>query len=145
MTQPLATNSTAADGPRNLPRSRMVVACSGPLGIAVVLALGTLVTYSFNLAGYHREMWAAATIGLVAGLLAVLPLLVLMRRGVIAIVRLTMLATGLRIAFMLAGLILASGPGWKLSLTPLVLWVAACYMALLIAESGATAWVVRHG
>lgn len=119
--------------------------CSGPLGIAVVVVMGMVVTHSFNWTGHEREMWAAAVISLVAGLLAVLPMLVWMGHGAIAIVRLTMVATVLRMMLLVLGLVLALGPGWKLSAAPLALWTAGCYVALLIAESSATAWVVRHG
>ena len=68
-----------------------------------------------------------------------------MGNGVIAIVRLTMVAMALRVVFLVLGLILALGPGWKLSAAPLAIWIGVCYVALLIAESTATAWVVRHG
>ena len=128
--------------PVALPR---VLGCAGPVAIAVILALGTLVMYSFNLMAYQRELLAAAIIALAAGLVAVLPLLVLMRHGILAIIRLTMLAAALRVFLMFGGLILAAGPGWKLSIVPLAVWTGACYLALLIAESSATTWVVRDG
>ena len=122
-----------------------MVACAGPVAVGAVAGLGMLVTHSFNWNGHAQEMWAAVVISVAAGLLAVVPMLVWMGKGAIAIVRLTMVATALRVVLMLAGVVLASGPGWQLKLVPLVAWVGACYLALLIAESGATAWVVRHG
>jgi hypothetical protein len=130
--------------PKNLARSRAVVGLSAPLGVGIVLALGLVICKSFNI-GYRGEMWAAAIVSLVAGTIAVLPLLILMHRGLIVIVRMTMAATAIRVVVMVVGMYLAMGPGWKLSLMPLVVWTMGCYFAMLIAESLATAWVVRHG
>ena len=130
--------------PKHLALSRAVVALSAPVAIGIVMALGFVVCKSFNI-GYRGEMLAAAIVSLVAGLVAVMPLLILMHRGLITIVRLTMAATAIRVVVMLAGMFLATRPGWSLSMMPLVAWGSGCYIAMLIAESMATAWVVRHG
>ena len=130
--------------PKHLGRSRAIVGLSGPIAIIVVVLLGLLVSKSFNI-GYRSEMLAAAFVSVAAALIAVAPLIVLMSRGVIAIVRMTLVATLLRVVVMLIGLYLAAGPGWQLSLTPLVVWAGSCYFAVLIAESAATAWVIKHG
>ena len=129
--------------PRNVTRLRCVIAVAAPIGIGAVVVPGWLVTHSFNL-DYQREMWAAALLSLVAGVLAVVPLLLYVVRGPTSIVRCMLLVIPLRVVLMLAGLVLAIGPGWHLALVPLVLWMAACYVALLIAESCATAWAARH-
>src|SRR4051812_48294733 len=147
MTQPTANSPQVlpvVGVPKHLMRSRALVACSGPLAIAGVVLIGLLVSKSFNI-GYRGEMIAAAVVSLAAALIAVAPLIALMGRGVVAILRLTMLATLLRVIVMLIGLYLAMGPGWKLSLMPLVIWSGSCYFAMLVAESAATAWVVKHG
>ena len=136
MTQPETPASR-----KNVTRVRCVIAAAAPIGIGTVVVLGWLVTRSFNL-DYQREMWAAALLSLAAGFFAVVPLLLYIGRGPVAIVRLALLAMMLRVGLMLAGLVLATGPGWHLALVPLVLWTAACYVALLIAESSATAWAV---
>jgi len=130
--------------PQKLARARILIAGSGIVAVSVVAVLGWLVTTSFDLGDFNREMWAAVLIAGVTGFLAVLPLLIFMGRGPVVMVRLTMLATVLRMGLMLAGLLLAAGPHWKLRLVPLALWSLGCYMVLLLAESVATALVVRQ-
>ena len=129
--------------PTRIRTGRVVVALSAPLGVGVVYALGLLVLHSYNLA-YHRELLAAAILSVIAGLIAVLPMVILMGRGAIAIVHLTMIAMLVRMVLTLAGLVLLCGPGWKLDHGVLVLCTAACYFVLMIAESAATIWASRH-
>ena len=128
---------------KNLGRARLVVALAAPVGVVTVGILGWVLMKSFNW-GYQRELLAAMIIGVVAGMVAVTPLLALMGRGATAVVRLTMVATLLRMGLTFAGLVLAFGPGWKLDHGVLVVCVAACYVAVMVTESAGTIWVTRQ-
>ena len=130
--------------PKNVRMARLIIGLASPVGVGVVCVLGLLVMRSFNLMSYGPELVAAAIISVIAGFFAVLPLLVGIRSGAIAVVRLTMLAMILRMGLVLIGLVFACGPGWRLHPGPLVLWALACYIGLMIAESGATIWATRQ-
>src|SRR3954471_15352248 len=97
------TPQPCTGAPRNLARARALLVLSTPAAIGVVMGLGLVVCKSYNI-GYRGEMLAAAIVSLVAGLVAVLPMLVLMHRGLIVMVRLTMVATAIRMVVMLAGM-----------------------------------------
>ena len=71
-------------------------------------------------------------------------MIVLMARGAIAIVHLTMIATLLRLVLTLVGLALLLGPGWKLDHSTLVLFTVGFYLARMTAESAATIGASRH-
>jgi hypothetical protein len=144
--QPLAPAAagTKRDGiPRNLGAARVVIGLAAPVAVGVIGVLGWLVMRSFNL-GYGRELVAALIISVVAGFVAVVPMMALLGKGAIAVVRLTMVAMLVRMGLTLAGLVLAFGPGWQLDHGVLVVMTAACYVALMVAESGATIWATRH-
>mgnify|MGYP001553392904 CR=1 FL=1 len=129
--------------PKQLGRARLIVGLSGPVGIGVAAALAWVVMHSFALA-YAGELAAAALISAAAGVIALLPMLFLMGKGGATIVQMTMVAMLVRMGVTLAGLFLALRPAWHLDPGPLVILTALCYMALMIAESGATIWATRH-
>jgi hypothetical protein len=123
--------------------ARVVIGLAAPVAVGVIGVLGWLVMRSFNL-GYERELVAALIISVVAGFLAVVPMMALLGKGAIAVVRLTMVAMLVRMGLTFAGLVLAFGPGWHLDHGVLVVMTAACYVALMATESGATIWATRH-
>ncbi|HVX84809.1 MAG TPA: hypothetical protein VH253_08335 [Phycisphaerae bacterium] len=128
---------------RRIAAARTIIALSAPVGVGVVYGVGWLILHSYNIP-YQRELLAAAILSAVAGVLAVIPMLLLMARGAIAMVHLTMIATIVRMLLTLGGLILLFGPAWKLDHGVLVLCTAACYIAVMTAESTATIWASRH-
>jgi hypothetical protein len=139
---PVAPSGAPTGNVKNLPAARLLIGLAAPLGVGLVALLGWLVMKSFNLA-YQRELLAATIISIAAGALAVLPMLLLMSKGAIAIVRLTMVAMLVRMGLTFAGLLLACGPGWRLDAGVLVVCTAGCYLAVMVAESAATLWATR--
>lgn len=94
---------------------------------------------------YMREMLAAGLVSAVVGLLAVLPMVVLIGRSAILLLRCAVLANMTRLVGVALGAIIvtAFAPA-HLHKTVTLLWLAAFYFVLLIAESVASSWVIKH-
>lgn len=94
---------------------------------------------------YMREMLAAGLVSAVVGLLAVLPMVVLIGRSAILLLRCAVLANMTRLVGVALGaiIVIALAPP-HLHKTVTLLWLAAFYFVLLIAESVASSWVIKH-
>ncbi|MGC9259732.1 MAG: hypothetical protein ACP5I8_06575 [Phycisphaerae bacterium] len=110
---------------------------------AMVLALLVLKLLQRPL--YLREMLAAALVSVVVGLLAVLPMVVLIGRSAILLLRCAVLANMTRLVGVALGavLVIAFAPV-QLHKTVLLLWLVAFYFVLLVAESMVSSWVIKH-
>ena len=119
----------------------LVMLLSAPVAVGVVMALGWVVRTSFSMPLYGHEMIAGGIVNVIGGLVAAVPILIFMKKGVIAIVQATMLSMVLRCGVILMGLMLAFGPGWQLAKMPLAVWTLCCYFPLLIVETACIAWM----
>jgi len=103
-----------------------------------------VVATSFTLNFYPSEMLAAGIINGIAGVLAIVPMLLVVGKGTLFIARTALLATTLRMILVLIGLVLAYGPGWHLQHTPIIAWAGLFYAVMLISEGIAVSWVMRR-
>ena len=110
-----------------------------------VMALAMLVLPLLHRPLYMREMLAAGLVSVVVGLLAVLPMVVLIGRSAILLLRCAVLANMTRLVGVALGaiIVIALAPV-HLHKTVVLLWLAAFYFVLLIAESVASSWVIKH-
>jgi hypothetical protein len=124
-------------------RLGLVVTPLAATGAAMLL--GMLVLPLFHRPLYLREMLAAGFISAVVGVLAVLPMAVLIGRGAILLLRCAVLANMTRlVGVALGAIIVISLAPVHLHKTVVLLWLAAFYFVLLIAESVASSWVIKH-
>jgi hypothetical protein len=119
----------------------MVMLLSGPLAVVLVMTLGWVVRTSFGMPLYGREMIGGGIVNIVGGIFAALPIVLFMKRGVVAIIQASMLAMVVRCGVILMGLMLALGAGWNLDRMPLAVWTLCCYFPLLMAETACIAWL----
>lgn len=118
-----------------------IMLLAGPLAVLLVMGLGWVVLASLGLPRHVPEMIGGGIVNVVGGLLATLPVLFFMKKGVLAILQASMLAMVVRCGVILMGLMLALAPGWNLAKMPLVLWVLCLYFPLLIVETSCIAWL----
>jgi len=116
---------------------------SSPVAVGVAILVGWVLLTSLGIPVYGREMFAAGIVSAVGGTLAVLPLFAVFKRGAAAIAKAAIMGIGLRCGLILAGVILAMGPGWSLDRMPLVYWVLGCYFPVLIVETAMVSWLCQ--
>ena len=121
--------------------TRTITLLAAPITVSLTMLLGWVILTSFGWKAYPHEMFAAGLVNAVGGMLAVIPLCLMLNRGAAWIVRTSMIGIGLRMGIILLGLVLASGKGWGLEKMPLIYWTLACYFPLLIAETATVAWL----
>jgi len=119
----------------------MITLVASPLTVLATMLAGFVLVTSAGIPLFPREMLGAAIVNTVGGILAALPLFLLMKRGAQAIAQGAIFGVAVRIASILLGLILAMGPGWHLDRMPLVYWVLAYYFPLLIVETSIVGWL----
>ncbi len=124
---------------------RLGLALTPPAAIAAAMVLALLVLRLFQRPLYLHEMLAAALVSVVVGILAVLPMVVLIGRGAILLLRCAVLANMTRLVGVALGavLVIAFAPV-QLHKTVLVLWLVAFYFVLLVAESMVSSWVIKN-
>ena len=123
------------------------------LGLAAtpVAAVGTVMLLtSCALLLLHRplhlqEMLDAALVSVVVGLLAVAPMVILIGRSAILLLRCAVLANMTRLVGVAVGaVVLIAFSPVHLQKTVVLLWLVAFYFVLLIAESVVSSWVIKH-
>ena len=77
---------------------------------------------------------------IVGGILAVLPMIAMMKKGAAAIAKSAILGIVIRSAMVLVGVMLAMGPGWGLAKMPLAT-IPWCSMYLI----HMIAWIIARG
>ena len=124
---------------------RLGLAITPLAATSAAMALAMVIMPLLHRPLYIREMLAAALISVVVGLLAVLPMVVLIGRGAILLLRCAVLANMTRLVGVAVGaiIVIAMAPP-HLHKTVVLLWFAAFYFVLLIAESVASSWVIKH-
>ncbi len=148
-----AADSQPAAPAKQTAKRPAVSACILRAGLLVTPIISVVFTAAAGLVVLplaHRpvhadEMLWAGGVMLAVGWLAVLPMTILIGRGAILLLRCAMFANMARLIGSAAGavlvLVLAPVPLHK---TVLILWLAAYYFVLLIAESFTSSWVIKH-
>ncbi len=115
------------------------------ISVLLTVAAGVVVLPLAHRPVHADEMLWAGGVMLAVGWLAVLPMAILIGRGAILLLRCAMFANMARLIGSAGGsvlvLVLAPVPLHK---TVLILWLAAYYFVLLIAESFTSSWVIKH-
>jgi hypothetical protein len=93
---------------------------------------------------YESEMLGAGIVNVAGAVLSALPVLMLMKRGVLGIMQASLLSMMVRCGVILLGLLLALGPGWGLAKMPLAIWTLCCYFPLLMTETTCLAWLTNR-
>jgi len=112
-----------------------------PLTVALTMAIGYVLLTSLTLPLMAVEMFGAAIITIVAGVLAALPAVFFMKRGVLAIIQASVLGMIIRCGALLFGLILAFSPAWGLDKMSLAYWTLGLYFPVLAAETACAVWL----
>lgn len=113
------------------------------IGSVMLLAAGALLALHRPL--HLQEMVDAAVVSVAVGLLAVAPMVVLIGRSAILLLRCAVLANMTRLVGVAVGaVVLIAFSPVRLEKTVVLLWLAAFYFVLLIAESVASSWVIKH-
>ncbi len=111
------------------------------LAVGVTALIGYVVTMSFGISFYFREMLAAGIVAIVGGILSGLPVALSWRKDALKIAQMSLLGMALRVGTILAGTFLALGPGWALAKMPLTYWTLGMYFPLLAAETAVMAYI----
>lgn len=118
------------------------VLLSSPILCVLATALvGFVVTASFGVKYYGREMIAAGIVAIVGGMISALPVAMSWRRDALRIAQCALMGIALRVGTILLGTFLALGPGWALAKMPLTYWTLAMYFPLLAAETCVIAYI----
>lgn len=112
-------------------------------GAAMLVAMVTLPLLHRPL--YGREMLIAGMVSAVVGVIAVLPMVILIGHGAILLLRCAVLANMTRlVGVALGAIVIMTFAPVNLHKIVVLLWLAAFYFVLLIAESMASSWVIKH-
>lgn len=112
-----------------------------PLAVGITMVLGYVFLTTFGLPLMVPEMIGAAILTIVAGVLASLPAIFWMKRGVMAIMQSAVFGMMIRCGALLFGLILAFSPNWGLEKMSLAYWTLGFYFPVLAAETACAAWL----
>jgi hypothetical protein len=125
----------------------MITLIASPATVLVTMLAGWVILTSLGQPVFAKEMLGGAIVITLGGVLASMPVFLLMKRGAQAIAQGAILGIAIRIGSVLMGLMLAMGPGWGLAKMPLVYWVLGYYFPLLIVETAIVGWLshkVKH-
>ena len=125
----------------------MITMLVAPLTVLVTMLLAWVPLKSLGMPVYPHEMSAAAIVNTVGGMLAALPMFLLMNRGAKAIAQAGILGIVVRVGSILMGMVLAGAGGWGLDRMTLVYWVLGFYFPMLMVETATVAWLshkARH-
>lgn len=128
-------------GPSVLPTATLLLAT--PLAVALTTVVGCGLLWVLGQGLHPREMTASALVSIVAGLLAVVPMVAALPKPD-AMPQAALASIGIRVAVVLGGVVLALGPAWHLQREPLVFWILGYYFPLLAAETGVMAWLFNR-
>ncbi len=113
------------------------------IGGVMLLALGILPLARAPI--HPPAMLLAGALSVIVGWLAVLPMIVLIGRGAVSLLRCAMFANMTRLAGIGIGAVLAVllGPE-HLNKMDMVAWLVVFYFVLLIGQSAVCSWVIKH-
>jgi hypothetical protein len=125
----------------------MITLAASPACVLVTMLVGWVLLTSLGMPLFAREMIAGGIVITLGGIMASMPIFLLMKRGAQAIAQGALLGIAIRIGSILMGLMLAMGPGWGHAKMPLVYWILGYYFPLLIVETAIVGWLshkVKH-
>jgi hypothetical protein len=120
-----------------------VTLIAAPVTVIVTMVAGWVLLTSLGSPVYVREMIGAGIVNALGGMLASVPLFLLMRKGAQAIAQAGILAIAVRCGAILMGMILAMSPAWGMNKMPLVYWMMGCYFPMLMVETAVVAWLAN--
>jgi hypothetical protein len=121
----------------------MITLVAAPLTVLTTMLLAWLALRTASMPIYPGEMFGGAIVNTVGGMVASIPLFILMRRGAQAIAQAGILGIALRVGTVIVGLLIASAPAWGLHWPFLPYWVLAFYFPMLIVETAVVAWLAN--
>jgi hypothetical protein len=121
----------------------MITLLAAPLTVLATMLLAWLALRTIGLPIHPAEMLGGAIANTVGGMVASIPLFVLMRKGAQAIAQAGILGIALRVGTVIVGLLVASAPAWGLRWPFLPYWVLAFYFPMLIVETAVVAWLTN--
>lgn len=119
----------------------MVTLVAAPITVLVTMLMGWLLLKTAGMPVYAAEMTGAAIASTVGGVVASLPLFILMKRGVAAIAQAGILGIALRIGATLMVMLAAGATAWGLDRTVLAYWVLAFYAPMFMVETAVIIWL----
>lgn len=124
--------------------SRLLLGLTTPFGVGIVMLGGVLILRGLNLNLHGSELVAAILISLVAGGVALAPLIVWANQPADILCRAVLGGMALRALVVLLGAGLALRPGWQLNHEALIAWLVAFYVMLLVVDTGSAIWLMRR-
>lgn len=124
---------------------RLGLLATPPVAVLLAMLAGMAVLPLARRPLHIPEMLWAALVVVAVGWLAVLPMVIMVGRGAIMLLRCAMVANMTRLVGSALGAVIVlvtAHPG--LHKIVLILWLAAFYFVLLIAESFTSSWVIKN-
>ncbi len=124
---------------------RLGLLATPPVAVVLAMLAGMAVLPLTRRPLHPTEMLWAALVVVAVGWLAVLPMVIMVGRGAIMLLRCAMVANMTRLVGSALGAVIVlvtAHPG--LHKIVLILWLAAFYFVLLIAESFTSSWVIKN-
>ena len=140
----MGSNGGASSPTAGIAAARLVLLLAAPLSMGAAMGVGIVVLVGAGATAHSREMLAAGALNTVAGMLAMLPAVHMLRHGAGRLAMGALAATGIRMVVVLGGALLLPLPGWAMDRTWLLGFVVAFYLVVLLTESAGTTWVLRR-
>jgi hypothetical protein len=141
----MTTNATTSHGAVSNWRLRLVLLLTAPVVVALSLLAGIAGVSMLRRPLYLEEMFVAALISMTVGILAVLPMALLINRGAVLLIRCAQLAIMIRLVGPVIGVIVVLMiPAWHANKEQLLIWLLVFYFVLYLAESVVSSWAFKH-
>jgi len=125
-------------------RLRMALLLTSPVVILCAMLAGIVGLSLLKRPLYLQEMFIAALISVTVGILAVLPMAILISRGAL-LIRCAQLAIMIRLVGPVIGaLIVLMVPAWHAHMQQLLIWLLVFYFVLYLAESWVSSWAFKR-
>jgi len=126
-------------------RLRLALLLTSPVVILCAMLVGIVGLSLLKRPLYLQEMFIAALISVTVGILAVLPMTILISRGAVLLIRCAQLAIIIRLVGpMIGALIVLMVPAWHAHMQQLLIWLLVFYFVLYLAESWVSSWAFKH-
>jgi hypothetical protein len=116
---------------------------AGPVAVMLVLLVAGALVRALDVPLHGAEMVAGGLMNAVGGVMAALPLVMVMHHGTTALVQAGVLGIPIRCGVILMMLCLALVPATGLDRAAVVTWTVVCYFPLLVVETAMAAWLMR--
>ncbi|HTV47480.1 MAG TPA: hypothetical protein VMG59_03455 [Phycisphaerae bacterium] len=130
---------------RNNWRLRLALLLTSPVVILCVMCVGIVGLSLLKRPLYLEEMFIAALLSVTVGVLAVLPMAILISRGAVLLIRCAQLAIMIRLVGPIIGvLIVLLVPAWHAHRQQILIWLLAFYFVLYLVENLVSSWAFKH-